>query len=81
MLLYQVYVAKTEISKNDMLKRKGNLTQNKISPVNLGKVWGEFAIKGQLDMRQYRGQITPDTHRLSHCSPGAKMDMYSQLPG
>lgn len=39
--------------------------------LTLGKIWGEFAIEGQLDMRQCRGAITPKTHKLSHCSPGA----------
>lgn len=34
-LLYQVCVAKPQISRSDILKRKGNLIWNKISSVNL----------------------------------------------
>lgn len=70
MLLYPVCVAKTAISRNDMLK-KGNLTRSKIPQLTLGKIWDEFAIEGQLSLRQCRGAITPKTHKLSHCSPGA----------
>lgn len=43
----------------------------KFHQLTLHKIWGEFAIEGQLDTRQCRGAITPKTHKLSHCSPGA----------